>query len=87
MYGLDVFGLGRVPLQLGAQSGDMVVVEVVDPGCGFVPAVGEPRSGQTSGWGLFLVDKIANRWGVHADGVTHVWFEVDRRSNERHGPR
>ena len=65
------------------QIGDRIVVEVVDPGRGFVPSVCEPRPGQTSGWGLFLVDSIASRWGVHGDGATRVWFEIGRRSNAR----
>ena len=29
------------------------------------------------GWGLHLVDQVAQRWGVH-EGSTHVWFEIDR---------
>ena len=32
-----------------------------------------------SGWGLFLVERLANRWGVRHDGdATHVWFELRR---------
>jgi anti-sigma regulatory factor (Ser/Thr protein kinase) len=32
----------------------------------------------TSGRGLSLVEAIADRWGVHRDGLTSVWFEIDR---------
>jgi anti-sigma regulatory factor (Ser/Thr protein kinase) len=27
------------------------------------------------GWGLHLVDQVADRWGVH-EGSTHVWFDI-----------
>ena len=30
------------------------------------------------GWGLHLVDQVAQRWGVH-EGSTHVWFELGPR--------
>ena len=57
---------------------DVVRVEVADPGRGFDPhvlpgAAGEERG---SGWGLFLVDQLSQRWGVHTDEFTRVWFEV-----------
>jgi anti-sigma regulatory factor (Ser/Thr protein kinase) len=32
----------------------------------------------TAGRGLSLVEAIADRWGVHQDGLTSVWFEMDR---------
>jgi anti-sigma regulatory factor (Ser/Thr protein kinase) len=37
-----------------------------------------PPSGAESGWGLYLVDRLASRWGTTADGH---WFELraDRR--------
>jgi hypothetical protein len=31
-----------------------------------------------SGWGLFLIDQLADRWGVVHDKGTTVWFEVAR---------
>src|SRR5215211_1066250 len=32
-----------------------------------------------SGWGLFLVERLANRWGVGREGRgTRVWFELRR---------
>ena len=39
-----------------------------------------------AGWGLVLVDRIADRWGVSARRARHgVWFEIAAR-NERHPP-
>jgi len=30
---------------------------------------------EVSGRGLFVVEALSNRWGVH-EGTTHVWFEL-----------
>jgi anti-sigma regulatory factor (Ser/Thr protein kinase) len=56
-----------------------VWTEVTDPGPGFDPATtGKPRQDR-SGWGLFLVERLSHRWGVHQDGpATKVWFELRR---------
>ena len=55
-----------------------VHVEVADEGPGFTP--GRHRAGQDeAGWGLFLVERLADRWGVVRDGRrTKVWFELKR---------
>lgn len=53
-------------------------VEVRDPGPGFEAPAGPKTMFEESGWGLYLVDQIADRWGVTSDGVTVVWFELDR---------
>jgi anti-sigma regulatory factor (Ser/Thr protein kinase) len=56
----------------------VVITEVTDEGPGFDPAqTGEP--GTESGWGLFLVERLAHRWGVNqAEDATRVWFELVR---------
>jgi len=34
--------------------------------------------GDVSGWGLFLVDRIADHWSiVQTNGVLEAWFEVE----------
>ena len=53
-------------------------VEVHDPGGGFVPTAPSPDPARPSGWGLYLVAELADRWGVDSDDRTLVWFEVDR---------
>jgi anti-sigma regulatory factor (Ser/Thr protein kinase) len=55
-----------------------VRVEVHDPGGGFVPRAPAPDPARPSGWGLYLVAELADRWGVDSDDRTLVWFEVDR---------
>ena len=47
--------------------------EVVDDGEGFVPRARGNRP--VGGWGLDLVEQIADSWGVR-EGSTHVWFEL-----------
>jgi anti-sigma regulatory factor (Ser/Thr protein kinase) len=58
---------------------DTVHVAVVDGGPGFdfgklFEEPGDPRGG----WGLFLVDKVSDRWGIDASPPHSVWFEIDR---------
>jgi serine/threonine-protein kinase RsbW len=52
-------------------------VEVHDPGGGFVPTAPAPDPARPSGWGLYLVAELADRWGVDSDDRTLVWFELD----------
>jgi anti-sigma regulatory factor (Ser/Thr protein kinase) len=52
---------------------------VTDKGPGFDrPHTPEPHRDRTGGWGLCLVDRLADRWGVEAGDKTAVWFEMDR---------
>jgi anti-sigma regulatory factor (Ser/Thr protein kinase) len=53
-------------------------VEVTDRGLGFGMASSGHRDPTGPGWGLALVARIADRWGVvEGDGITTVWFEID----------
>jgi anti-sigma regulatory factor (Ser/Thr protein kinase) len=54
-----------------------VRVEVLDSGAGFAPRPREADRAEPGGWGLFLVDKLADRWGVVRNHFTRVWFEID----------
>jgi anti-sigma regulatory factor (Ser/Thr protein kinase) len=55
---------------------DGIRVEVSDPGPGF-GEVPPPTIYQESGWGLYLVEQVSNRWGVERKRGNTVWFEVD----------
>jgi anti-sigma regulatory factor (Ser/Thr protein kinase) len=60
-----------------AVTSDSVRIAVTDGGEGFVPRPRDPeRLG--GGYGLYLVDKAASRWGVESAGGTTVWFELPR---------
>jgi integral membrane sensor domain MASE1/anti-sigma regulatory factor (Ser/Thr protein kinase) len=66
-------------IQLRVELVDRVLrVEVSDPGEGFAGSLPEPVPGQPGGWGLFLTEQLADRWGVNRDrGWTTVWVERD----------
>ena len=69
------------PLQLSVvTSGDAVRVAVRDPGPGFRPPPPPPNPAHVGGWGLVLVDQLAEKWGVEHDGEANVvWCELKRR--------
>jgi anti-sigma regulatory factor (Ser/Thr protein kinase) len=52
-------------------------VEVHDRGPGFEMRKPKPR-GSSGGYGLFLVERMSDRWGVQRNDTTYVWFELDR---------
>ena len=56
-----------------------VITEVADTGPGFEPDCMEHAGDDDTGWGLFLVQRLATKWGVKHDGPTkRVWFELSR---------
>ena len=67
-------------IELTARFGNgRVRVEVTDPGAGFRYDGPSGTLETEGGWGLYLVDRIAERWGIDDDPSTRVWFElVDR---------
>ena len=75
MYG------GDGPMLLHVEAGaDRVRGEIVDQGPGFEPQTRANRKmalGDEGGWGLHLVEALADDWGVH-EGSTRVWFEISR---------
>ena len=69
---------GDVILLVIEVADQILRVEVHDPGGGFVPTAPAPDPARPSGWGLYLVAELADRWGVDSDERTLVWFELDR---------
>jgi anti-sigma regulatory factor (Ser/Thr protein kinase) len=70
-------GGGSIEVRVTRQGGTGPLrVEVLDDGPGFVPSQYAPALTDTSGRGLFMVETMADRWGVSMDGRTCVWFEV-----------
>jgi anti-sigma regulatory factor (Ser/Thr protein kinase) len=69
------YGQGDLRLLFDVDGGRLRC-EVVDDGGGFTPSARTKPSTEVGGWGLYLVESLADRWGVR-DGSTHVWFELD----------
>lgn len=57
---------------------EVVHGEVVDHGPGFRPEPIPEERRRNGGWGLVILDKLADSWGVRAGPPTRVWFEVSR---------
>ena len=58
---------------------DRVRVRLSDPGTGFeVHQPDPPSSGSAGGYGLVLLDRLSDRWGVQRENGFSVWFEVQR---------
>jgi anti-sigma regulatory factor (Ser/Thr protein kinase) len=72
-----------IRLRVGVQD-EHVRVEVADSGPGFDPPDQEQTAelARESGWGLFFVTQLADRWGVERD-EGRVWFEIERAREER----
>jgi anti-sigma regulatory factor (Ser/Thr protein kinase) len=72
----NAFRHGMPPISLRLELHDSRLrVEVCDAGGGRPRR--RPDPGPDGGWGLLLVARAADRWGV-ADGSTRIWFEIDR---------
>jgi anti-sigma regulatory factor (Ser/Thr protein kinase) len=79
--------VGNSVRHAGLETGDQITVDfdvddgrvrvvVSDPGPGVNALV--PVRPHTSGYGLFLVDALADRWGVETGPPqSSVWFEID----------
>jgi anti-sigma regulatory factor (Ser/Thr protein kinase) len=66
-------------------SQQTVRVEVHDDGPGFEPPATPPPDDADAGWGLFLVEQLADAWGV-GDGGRGVWFEIRRDRAQEDAP-
>lgn len=63
-------------------DGGTVRVEVRDNGPGFDAPASPPPRDADKGWGLFLVEQLADAWGV-GPGGDGVWFEIGLGRAER----
>lgn len=69
------YGEGPLSLRFDTGPGGRLRVEVADDGAGFTPSARRKPATDVGGWGLYLVEAVADSWGVF-DGSTHVWFEL-----------
>jgi anti-sigma regulatory factor (Ser/Thr protein kinase) len=69
-------GIGTISLRIDLEAA-VLRVEVSDEGN--VAIAPSPTPGAHGGWGLRIVDQLADDWGVLA-GSTKVWFRLGGRS-------
>lgn len=74
-----VHGIGTISLRLDVEPGALRI-EVSDQGN--VALAPSPSPGAHGGWGLRIVDQLADDWGVLA-GSTKVWFRIGRSRGQR----
>jgi anti-sigma regulatory factor (Ser/Thr protein kinase) len=74
-----VHGIGTISLRLDVEPGALRI-EVSDQGN--VALAPSPSPGAHGGWGLRIVDQLADDWGVLA-GSTKVWFRISRSRGQR----
>jgi two-component sensor histidine kinase len=67
-----VHGAGVITIRITAGR-DELMIEVADEGRGTVAIV--PAPGALGGWGLRVVDELADAWGAE-NGSTRVWFSM-----------
>jgi anti-sigma regulatory factor (Ser/Thr protein kinase) len=66
----------KAPVELVATFAERTIrVTVTDAGVGFTPRPRDPARTH-DGYGLYLLEKVAARWGVESRGDTKVWFEL-----------
>jgi anti-sigma regulatory factor (Ser/Thr protein kinase) len=57
---------------------DCIRLRLCDEGDGFEDVEPAPDPARGGGFGLMLVDKLADRWGIARNDSFCVWFEVQR---------
>ena len=67
-------GAGTISLRIDVEPG-AVRIEVSDQG--EVAVTPSPTPGAHGGWGLRIVEQLADEWGVE-NGSTKVWFRLAR---------
>jgi anti-sigma regulatory factor (Ser/Thr protein kinase) len=65
----------QIEIELRTTAGG-IRAEVSDAGPGFAPKERERAIDEPGGWGLVLVERLAERWGVQGGEGTRVWFEL-----------
>jgi anti-sigma regulatory factor (Ser/Thr protein kinase) len=61
-----------------AVTAECVRLRLCDHGAGFERRQPRPRPDGAGGYGLVLLDRLSDRWGVQRDGAFCVWFEIQR---------
>jgi anti-sigma regulatory factor (Ser/Thr protein kinase) len=59
-------------------ASDRITLMVTDSGTGFDPSNRPASADPAGGWGLRVLDAVADRWWVERNGGTRVICEIDR---------
>jgi anti-sigma regulatory factor (Ser/Thr protein kinase) len=65
-----------IELELSSLDASRVRVQVSDPGVGFEHTPRDAPLDEEGGWGLVLIESMAENWGFDRDTGTRVWFEL-----------
>lgn len=71
------FNGNRITLDACVDPGRLRV-QVRDGGHGFEHRRRRANSAEPGGWGLRLVEDLADSWGIEGEPSTTVWFEIRR---------
>jgi hypothetical protein len=74
-------GTGTITLRITREPHGLVV-EVADAGHGVVKLIPRSDAEDGRGWGLRIVDRLADDWGVRVSGA-HVWFRLRHETAAR----
>jgi anti-sigma regulatory factor (Ser/Thr protein kinase) len=78
-----VHGATDRPLEVDVEMSESGLrVDVMDQGLGFARRPGTDAPDYSGGFGLFLVEELADRWGIVRNGKTCVWFELGELKRE-----
>jgi two-component sensor histidine kinase len=77
--GLGAEGVLRVTIDWSGRRLLVIVDDGTPKASRRVPVVIRPGPGAEAGWGLYLVDRVADRWGAGARGY---WFELRAARSE-----
>src|SRR3954468_3560778 len=65
-----------IELELSSLDAGRMRVQVSDPGVGFEHSPRNAPLDEVGGWGLVLIESMAENWGVEQGAGTRVWFEL-----------
>ncbi len=74
-----------IELEVRLSEPGVLRVEVRDPGLGFSTPEFDSELERASGWGLYLLQSIAHRWGHARDEKNRVWFEIEEARRAEKG--
>ena len=66
-------------------DGDSLRIEITNTGASFDPNAPQRRDGP-SGWGLRILDYLADDWGVEVSSPNVVWFQVEVQPSSAEPP-